>query len=104
AQPLRSEARADLLVGRRGEDQVSGRLETVSRERGDRYRFSRHLTFHVERAASPHLTAAQLAAERIRFPLSGIGEHDVCMREQQQARTSPLPGDSRNEVRAFGNT
>src|SRR5437868_14781782 len=48
AQPREAEVVADLLVGRRGEDQVAARLEPLARQRGDRNRIRRDLSLHVE--------------------------------------------------------
>src|SRR5581483_4226889 len=64
AEPREAEVVADLLVGGRSEDQVAGRLEALTRERGDRDRARRDLALHVERAAAPDLVVADLAGER----------------------------------------
>jgi hypothetical protein len=58
AQPLRSEARADLLVGGGGKDEVARGLEPFPRQRGDRDCTRRDLPLHVQRAAAPDLTVA----------------------------------------------
>ena len=65
AEPREAEAVADLLVGRRDEEQVAGRAEALARERRDRDRARRDLALHVERAAPPDLAVAQLARPRI---------------------------------------
>src|SRR5207244_8344946 len=86
AQPLRTEPIADLLVGRRREDQVACRLEALSRERRERNRTCGDLPFHVERTASPPLAIAQLTAARVCAPFRRICEHDVGVRAEEQAR------------------
>ena len=66
AEPLRAEACADLLVGRGGEDQLAGRLESLSRQRRNRDCLRRDLSLHVERASTPHLAVAKVQLGRIR--------------------------------------
>ncbi len=103
AQPLRTEPIADLLVGRRREDQVACRLEALPRERRERNRTCGDLPLHVERAATPHLAIAQLTAERVCAPFRRIREHDVGVRQEEQGRPLPPPRNTRNEVGTFGN-
>ena len=91
AQPLEPEAVTHLLVGRRSEDHVAGRLEALTDERGDRHRIRRDLPLHVERpsppdARPPALVILELARERRDGPLMRVGEHDVGVGEQEQRR------------------
>ena len=103
AQPLGAEARADLLVGGRSEDEIAGGLEAFTGERGHRDCARGDLALHVERAASPDLAVSQLAAERVRRPLRRIRQYHVGVREKQQAGTVASTGQASNEVRALWN-
>ena len=101
AQPRQAKALAHLLVGRRDEDQVAGRLEPFPRKRGDGDGIGRNLALHVERAATPDLTVANLSRPRVDLPLSGIRDDRVRVRKQEQARPVAPPGKSPDEVRAL---
>ena len=102
AEPRRAEARADLLVCSRAEDQIARRLEALARQRRDRNGFRRDLPLHVERAAPPNLAVAQLAAKRVGAPLRRVCEHDVGVGKEEQRGTVAPTWDARDEVRALG--
>src|SRR5262249_57963432 len=74
-EPLEPESVADLLVCSRSEDEVAGRPKTLPAQgrEGDRRR--RHLTFHIERAATPDFAVDQIPGPRIALPLLRIREH-----------------------------
>src|SRR4029453_6859628 len=99
----RAEPGTDLFVGGGAEDQIAGGLESFTRQRRDRDRFRGDLSLHVERAATPDLTVAQLTAERIGAPLRGVGEHDVRVREEEKRRAVAASGNTCDQVRALGN-
>src|SRR5262249_61653230 len=86
AEPLQTEAVTDLLVGGGDEDQVAGAAPPLTRELGHRDGGSRDLALHVERAASPHETVDELAAERVALPLVRVREHNVRVREHRERR------------------
>ena len=88
AQPLRAEARADFLVGCRGEDQVACRLEAFPRERRERNGARRHLPLHVERAAAPDLAAhaARRRRDRRSTPLRLRARHPCATGTAASAR------------------
>ncbi len=100
-EPLEPEARPDLLVGCRDEDQVAFRLEPVACKRGDRDRARGHLPLHVERAATPDLAVAELARPRIGLPFRGVREHGVRMGQKGQPGPAATPRDPGDEVRAL---
>ena len=100
AQPLEAEAGAGLLVGGRREDQVAARPEALARERRDRNRVRRDLALHVESAAAPDHSVAQLARERRHRPLGRVGEHDVRVAEEEERRAVPAR-DPRDEIRTL---
>src|ERR671923_319694 len=99
AEPLEAEARADLLVGAGGEDQVAARLKALPRQRGERDRARNDLSLHVERAASPDLPVAQLAGPGVELPLGRVGENGVGVRQQHEPRPAPAARDPGDEVR-----
>ena len=101
-EPLQPEAVADLLVGGRDEDQVARAPPALARERRERDRRRGDLTFHVERAAAPHLAVHELAAERLTLPLARVGENDVRVREQRKRRAVAAAADAGDEIRALG--
>src|SRR5207248_835225 len=105
AKPGEAEVVADFLVGRRREDQIAARPESVACERGDRHCARSHLPLHVQRAPTPDLRFAaliwaQLAREGWHRPLGWVGEDDVGVREKEKSR-SIAAGNPRDEVRAL---
>jgi hypothetical protein len=70
-------------------------------KRGDRDGVRRHLTLHVERAATPDLAVSQLARPRIELPLARVGEDGVRVREQEYARAIASAGQPGDEIRAL---
>jgi len=100
-EPLEPEARPDLLVGCRDEDQVAFRLEPVACKRGDRDRARGHLPLHVERATTPDLTLTDLARPRVRLPFRRVRTHRVRMGQKGQPRPVAGPRNPGDEVRAF---
>ena len=101
AEPGEPEVRvgADLLVGRGREDQVAARTEPLAGERRNRDRTRRHLAFHVERAAAPDVTVAELARPWVHGPLGRVGEHRVRVRQEEEPRPAAASGDARDEAR-----
>ena len=102
AQPAKAGvlALADLLVGRRAEDQVAGRREPLPRKGSDGDSARRHLALHVQRAPAPDAAVLDLARPRIDRPLRRIREHRVGVREQEERRPGSSSRNPRDEVRA----
>ncbi len=100
AQPLEAEAGAGLLVGGRREDQIAARPEALARERRDRNRVRRDLALHVESAAAPDHSVAQLARERRHRPFGRVREHDVRVAEEEERGAVPTR-DPRDEIRTL---
>jgi hypothetical protein len=101
AQPFQAEGLADLLVRSGDQDEVAGRPEALSRERGEGDRAGRDLVLHVERAASPHLVADEVARPWVALPLRRIRDDGVRVAEERETR--PVPAwEPRDEVRPLG--
>ena len=100
AEPLEPEVLAHLFVGRRDEDQVTGRLEPLTRERRNRHGARRDLILHVERSTAPDVVLGEIAGPRVARPLVGIGDDRVRVREEAERR--PVAAlEARDEVRSL---
>jgi hypothetical protein len=101
AQPLEPERRADLLVGRGDQDEITSGPEPLARERREGDRARRDLVLHVEGTAAPHLVADQLARPRVALPLRRVRDHRVRVAEEGEGRPVAA-ADARDEVRPLG--
>ena len=77
---------ARLLVGDAEVDQRALRAEPLVGELPERDGHRRRDAQHVDRPATPHLVADQLAAERVAGPAVGVHRHHVGVAHQAQRR------------------
>ena len=85
-EPAQAPALADLLVGHGQEHELARGRETLALERREGDGGRRHLSLHVERAASPDLVVHEIAGPRVSLPLRRVREHRVRVREERQRR------------------
>ena len=97
AEPLEPVVLADLLVGRRDEDEVARRDEALACERRDRDRARRDLVLHVERAAPPDVVVGEVARPGVARPFGRVGDDGVGVREEAE-RGAVAAAQPRDEV------
>jgi hypothetical protein len=105
AEPVEPVLVAHLLVGDGDVHEISGRGESLARERGDRHRGGDRVPLHVESASTPEVAVAQLARPGVDRPFVRICEHRVRVAREHEAgavTAAAQPGDEVGTVRLPG--
>ena len=96
----RAEVAARLLVGEDAQDHIARRRLPARLRAHERSQHHRDAALHVQRAATPHVAAVELARERRPAPLPARRD-DVDVALQQQRRARSASGQARDQVRAL---
>ena len=100
-EPLETPARADLLVRDGHEHELARGREALTFEGSERDRRGRHLSLHVERAATPDLAVDEFSGPRVALPLRRVGKNGVRVREEGERR-AVAASQTRHDVGTVG--
>ena len=102
-EPAGALSTAGLLVGDEGKDEITGRRAPRARPVADDREGHRVHVLHVDRAAAPEASVADLSGERVDRPVVLLSRYDVQMPVNEQRRPVRVgPGDAGEDARPTG--